>query len=360
MKMVFVGLFALALVLPSEQAPPVRPSDLKIVVLKGEDAVNIIQQKTAVAPVVEVRDRNNLPVPGAVVTFAVQGGKAAAFAGGVPTMTVTTNAAGQAVAAGFSPLASGAVQINVQAVFQGQTIAATIAQTNVMTAAQAAAAAGASGAGTGSTGAGTAAGGAAGGGGGISGATIGIIGAAVAGGAVAATQLGGDSGTGDSGIFAGAFSTEMVFTFSDGRGGTCSRVERHSGTLRMELETVSKTLTGDSTLTASTARIDNGVVTIVSNGCQGGLQPGQTEIWGTPLMPVTGSVANLGFSVRTSRTSTNPIDFPGTTVTELFEFSGSATIQAVTGTFGHTTTIAAPGFPSITGRYSIPVTLPHQ
>ena len=36
---------------------------LKIVVISGEDAVNIIQQKTAVAPVVEVRDRNDLPVP---------------------------------------------------------------------------------------------------------------------------------------------------------------------------------------------------------------------------------------------------------------------------------------------------------
>jgi hypothetical protein len=37
---------------------------LRIVVIEGEDAVNVIQQKTAVAPVIEVRDRNNLPVPG--------------------------------------------------------------------------------------------------------------------------------------------------------------------------------------------------------------------------------------------------------------------------------------------------------
>lgn len=97
----------------SAQAPSARSGGLKIVVLKGEDAVNIIQQKTAVAPIVEVRDRNNLPVPGAVVTLAVEGGKAATFAGGVPTLTVTTNAAGQAAAAGLSPLTSGAVQIAV-------------------------------------------------------------------------------------------------------------------------------------------------------------------------------------------------------------------------------------------------------
>ena len=47
-----------------------KPSGaLRIVVIEGEDAVNVIQQKTAVAPVVEVRDQNGLPVPGAVGTL---------------------------------------------------------------------------------------------------------------------------------------------------------------------------------------------------------------------------------------------------------------------------------------------------
>jgi hypothetical protein len=40
---------------------------LRIGVVAGEGAVNIIQQKTAVAPIVAVRDRNNLPVSGATV-----------------------------------------------------------------------------------------------------------------------------------------------------------------------------------------------------------------------------------------------------------------------------------------------------
>ncbi len=70
---------------------------------------------------------------GATVTFTI-GGNTASFAGGVQTLTVATNAAGQAVAAGVSPLASGAVQIQVTAAFQGQTAVATIAQTNVLTA----------------------------------------------------------------------------------------------------------------------------------------------------------------------------------------------------------------------------------
>lgn len=152
-------------------------ADLQIVVIAGEDAVNIIQQKTAVAPVVEVRDRNNVPVAGAVVTFTVAGGKGAAF-GGASTLTVTTNAAGQAAAAGFSPVTAGAVQINVQAAFQGQVAAATIAQTNVMTAAEAAAAAATS-AGGGSSGSGAVGG--TGGGGGLSGTAIGGIVAGVAG-----------------------------------------------------------------------------------------------------------------------------------------------------------------------------------
>jgi hypothetical protein len=158
-----------------------RSGDLKIVVIKGEDAVNIVQQKTAVAPVVEIRDRNDLPVPGALVTFSIQGGKTASFAGGAQAITVTTNAAGQAVASGLNPIVSGAVQINVQAAFQGQITAATIAQTNVMTAAQATAV----GSGTGS-GAGSGTGAAGSGGGGVSGTTLTVLGGAVGAGAAAA------------------------------------------------------------------------------------------------------------------------------------------------------------------------------
>lgn len=95
------------------QAP--APSPLRIVVLSGEDAVNIVQQRTAVSPLVEIRDRNNLPVAGATVTFSIGGGSPAAFAGGVQTLTVTTNAAGQAAASGLNALSSGAFQIQVQA-----------------------------------------------------------------------------------------------------------------------------------------------------------------------------------------------------------------------------------------------------
>jgi hypothetical protein len=126
-----VSAFILALTLgASGQAP-----GLKIVVLEGEGAVNIIQQKTAVAPIVEVRDRNDLPVSGAAVTFTI-GGNNATFTGGLRTLTVTTNAAGRAAVTGLNPVASGGSQISVQATFQGQTATTTIAQSNVPTASQ--------------------------------------------------------------------------------------------------------------------------------------------------------------------------------------------------------------------------------
>ena len=163
---------------------------LKIVVISGEGGVNIIQQKTAVAPVVEIRDRNNLPVAGATVTFSVAGGSGANFGAAGSVLTVTTNAAGQATAAGLTPTATGAIHINVAAAFQGQTVSAAITQTNVATAAQAASAAGGgSGGGGGSAAsAGAAGGGASGGGIGLG--TIAIIGGAAAGGAIALTQTG--------------------------------------------------------------------------------------------------------------------------------------------------------------------------
>lgn len=75
MRIRLVSVVAIALLVCSTaQAQNSAPAgSLKIVVISGEDAVNIIQQKTAVAPVIEVRDRNDLPVLGVSVTFSVSG-----------------------------------------------------------------------------------------------------------------------------------------------------------------------------------------------------------------------------------------------------------------------------------------------
>jgi hypothetical protein len=142
------GTLRMRLTDPVSQAP--QRAALKIVVIDGEGAVNIIQQKTAVAPVVEVRDRNDQPVAGAVVSFTIRSGRASF--NGARMLSLSTDAAGRATATGLTPIGNGAVRIGASAMFQGQTAAVTIAQTNVLTAAEASVAASS---GTGAAGAGT-------------------------------------------------------------------------------------------------------------------------------------------------------------------------------------------------------------
>ena len=164
--------FALPLLLAASLSSP--QAALKIVVIAGEGAVNVIEQKTAVAPVVEVRDRNDQPVAGALVMFIVRQGRGATLSGGSSTLRVTTDQAGRAVATGFTPTGPGSIVIEVSATYQGLAATATIAQQTVATAAQAASAA---------------AGASAGGGGGFPITQVAIIGgAAAAGGAVYVTK----------------------------------------------------------------------------------------------------------------------------------------------------------------------------
>ena len=309
----------------AQNAPPV----LRVVVLEGEDAVNIIQQKTAVRPLVEVRDRNNLPVPGALVTFSIEGGKAATF-GGASTLTVATNAAGQAAVTGLTPSAAGAFQIQVSAAFQGQVATATIAQTNVLTAAQAAAAAGASGTGgassAGGGGAGTtsgAAGGAAGGGG-LTATTIGIVGAAVAGGAVAATQVLNKEDNAGNASYAGSFSGTIISSLvsrNNGQSCTITRTVNGTATLRLTANSGSA-VTGDLELT--------GTDVVVAQSCSG---PGQSSSFGGKIA-VSGSPSSMRGSE--TRSDTQP-GATGETVqsTRTMLFEGALSGTTVTGTLKH-------------------------
>ena len=174
---------------PTPAAPPDNASELKIVVLAGEDGVNIIKNKTAVKPVVEVRDKNNLPVAGAYVAFAgPESGAHVTFAHGSSTYSTVTDASGRATVNLMKPVGAGRFKIKVNASFQGQMATTTIAQTNYLTLAAASAA----GAGA-AAGAGTAAAA-----GGISGTMIGVIAGAVAAGVaagVAVSKSGGGSKT---------------------------------------------------------------------------------------------------------------------------------------------------------------------
>ena len=163
-----VGMAALALL-----AAPAAAQDagLRIVVLEGENSVNVIEQGAAVPTLVEVRDRNDLPVAGALVRFLLGEGGTATLNAGLSQVALTTNALGQAAVA-VNPIAAGAVELSVSATFGGETATAAIVQANFATAAEAAAA-------TRTVGAGAA--GAGGGGLGL-GAMAGLAGAAVGGG----------------------------------------------------------------------------------------------------------------------------------------------------------------------------------
>jgi hypothetical protein len=206
------------------QNASVAKSGLTIVVIEGEDAINIIQQKTAVAPIVEIRDRNNQPVAGATVRFAIQGGRATF--NGARMITLTTDAAGRAAVTGLTPTGSGAFQITASATFQGQTAVATISQTNVLTAAQASSAASTAGA--------------TGGAGGLSATTIAIVaGGAVAGGALIATQVGGAQG--GVAIYEGDFRIDTLLTVQQAQPNgvislTCTASLSQTGELRGEID----------------------------------------------------------------------------------------------------------------------------
>ena len=231
--------FALAVfVLPGGAASAAaQDGGLRIVVLEGEDGVNIIEQGTAVPAVVEVRDRNDLPVSGASVLFLLAEGGTATLNAGVSQVALTTNALGQA-AVTVNPVATGAVQLSVNATFQGQTAAAAIVQTNFATVAEAAAAgvsatggAGGAGGGAGGAAGGAGAGGAGGaagtgaavGGGLGTGAIVGIAGAAAGTAVGAGVAAGGDDPADDpdepepGGILAPSAPSPPVLTAGDRR-----------------------------------------------------------------------------------------------------------------------------------------------
>ena len=106
-------------------------------------AQNNLRKGRATKAVVEVRDRNNKPVAGVAILFLLPGsGPSGTFAGGATSLTVTTNAAGQAIASYAPNQVAGMFSMTATANVNGVTVGtATISQANI------AAVAGAAGAG---------------------------------------------------------------------------------------------------------------------------------------------------------------------------------------------------------------------
>lgn len=128
------------LMLPAQQTEPaasklvaVDPSGLKIVVVEGEGATNQVRSRSGVAPVIEVRDADDKPVPGAEVYFQLPlGGPGGYFNGWLRNQTVKTDKAGRAAATGFTPNdEEGRFNIKVTATAGTRSASAVIAQSNV-------------------------------------------------------------------------------------------------------------------------------------------------------------------------------------------------------------------------------------
>jgi hypothetical protein len=115
-------------------SPAAQINRLRIVVLQGEGAINLIDQPSARDLAVEVRDEDDRPVAGAVVVFALpERGASGTFANGASSVTITTDSQGRARATGLRPNGvQGEVPIRVSVSFQGLTASEIIHQTNAL------------------------------------------------------------------------------------------------------------------------------------------------------------------------------------------------------------------------------------
>lgn len=117
--------------------------DLKVIIIDGDEAANVVAERIAAEPVIEVRDRNDRRVPGAVVRFVIRKTRDrlfASFGNGQAEVRTITDYAGRASVNAVSPAEPGTFQIDVEASYRGQTGKAVIRQTNFATSADAKAA----------------------------------------------------------------------------------------------------------------------------------------------------------------------------------------------------------------------------
>ncbi len=125
---------------PAQSVARTAPEKLTIKIVAGEDSVNIVKRRSAVTPVVEVLNQNNLPVAGAMVNFSSpDDGASVKFSNGNRSESAVTEMDGKASPSAVIPTEPGKFQIAVTATYgDGLRASATIDQTNYETAADAA------------------------------------------------------------------------------------------------------------------------------------------------------------------------------------------------------------------------------
>ncbi|HMD70732.1 MAG TPA: hypothetical protein VKF41_05280 [Bryobacteraceae bacterium] len=138
--MMLAEIVAIAYTTPPIRAQAPEPKQLTISILEGEGAINNIKQRTAREAIVQVQDENHKPVAGVAVTFFLADhGASGVFANGSQSMTVMTDANGQAAMRGMVPnKMAGKMEIRVSARLGNLNADAVITQTNVAGAAGAA------------------------------------------------------------------------------------------------------------------------------------------------------------------------------------------------------------------------------
>ena len=111
-----------------------------MIVVDGDEAANIVAERLAAEPVIEVRDKDDCRVPGAVVRFVIRKTRnrlLASFGNGKAEVRTLTDYSGRASVNAVSPLEPGSFQIDVEVSYRGQTGKAVIRQTNFPTTADA-------------------------------------------------------------------------------------------------------------------------------------------------------------------------------------------------------------------------------
>jgi len=176
-------------------------------------------------------------------------------------------------------------------------------------------------------------------GGGISATAVGVVGAAVAGGAVAVVK----AAAPDQQEFAGPFSFDLTLRF-----GNCIRVERHSGTVAIEISE-----------TGGSSFIESGRLEILSNtpGCTTGPQTGQVSTFGA-----NGGATRSGASVSFDITLNGPTPEANTTAADHYTFNGTLANGdkdngTITGTLTKTVQVDGPNGRVVSTTPSTTVTL---
>ena len=126
---------------PIQAQTPAAPTQINIVILEGEGAINNVRQRVAREAMVQVEDENHKPVAAAAVTFFLPGdGASGVFSNGSRSITVLTDAQGKAAVNGIRlNKVLGKMQIRVQASYKGLTSNTLITQSAVYGAAAVAA-----------------------------------------------------------------------------------------------------------------------------------------------------------------------------------------------------------------------------